>query len=195
MKKILKLNEFPVLLTLLIGMLGYQLNDIAKSMLNSPTIEYVFKTIKSKPDGKYSIDSNICTLTNISNTKAFRELTINLKFPSSSNNKIFDPELNVISPSSLHHKEAIPDVDSTFVTYELPRIQPGFQYEFFFKTKVPKAEAGVMPKVYLSTTDTIRIVERSFKTIIVANYLLISSLLVLFWTLLILGYIYYLLKK
>lgn len=174
MQKLLYIDKYPVFLTLLLGLLGYQITALSKTFLESPTIEY--KNTKSE-----FIESGVhkyeYTIQNISSTKSFRDLVINFMFDETSTAKIFSPAIVVVNPSSLHNIE-FGSQDSLIVEYKIQHLQPGQKYRLLFSAvKNP----GDEPRVFLTTNDTVRLVNSSISTWVVRNYIGINILLMFLW--------------
>lgn len=105
MEKLFYTDKLPVLLTLLLGLLGYQINTLTKTVLDSPAIEY---SMIKKETTKNNILRYEFTIHNISSIKSFKELTINFMFAETSKIKIFNPDIIVVNPS----KEYVNPMDS-----------------------------------------------------------------------------------
>lgn len=184
-EKLLYTDKFPVFLTLILGLLGYQVNTLTKAVLDAPSIEY--KNTKKELTASNTFLYEF-TIQNISSTKSFKDLTFNFMFDEMSTMKIFSPDIIVVVPSSLHNIE-LNSQDSLIVEYKIQHLQPNQLYRLQFKTNHTNNEKE-SPKIFLTTNDTVRLVSSSFSTWLVKNYVLVNLLLVSFWIVTIVIYIF-----
>lgn len=182
MNKIFTAENSPFLLTMIFGLLGYQLNVLVKEVTESPAIEYRFETIE-KRDSLNKIFRNIeCTITNITSQKSFKNLTINFLFDEFSSDQIFNPDVTVVTPSSLHNID-FDELDSIIVEFRINKLQPTFQYKLRFST-ISSVGNEEFPLLFLTTEDTVRIIEGNTQTFVTKNITTINLSLIVFWILL-----------
>ena len=72
MKKLLNLNQLPILLTILLSFCGWTFNKISEGVKNVPTIEYQTRRLRSK-DGDSVLFQ--CRLTNLTNNLQFNNIS------------------------------------------------------------------------------------------------------------------------
>lgn len=193
MKGILGHKEFPFILTLLFGLLGYHINEITKSILSSPSIEYDFKVTESKNINDTAYKSYEYVITNITTDKSFNNLTINFESKNNSQ-KIFNPATIAIEPSSLHF--ITPEsLDKRLLVYEILTFQPGDKYKLTFQSISQLKDVDSNPSLYLTSTNTVRIIRTSFITWLVKNYIIVNTILLTTWIMLILLYLFKLKKN
>lgn len=188
MQKLLYIDKFPVFLTLMLGLLGYQINTLTKTTLDTPTIEYKNTDKKLSENNIYHYEY---TIQNISSTKSFRGLTINFMFKESSKNKLFSPDIIVVNPSSLHNIET-DEQDSLIVEYRIKHLQPNQTYKLLFNATIENNEH---PKIFLTTDASVRLVNGSFSTWLVKNYVFVNIFLVVFWVITIMVYLFTISKQ
>jgi len=190
MSRIFQYKDFPFLLTLLFGLLGYQLNSITDALINSPAIEYKISSKVYKTDKDMVFSDNECTVTNLSNSKSFDRLKVDFTYPKNVK-AILDlksPEIIAVKPSSLHG-DTIPHSEADMIVFRLGKLQPGFQYKLLYKTQYLKDVENPHPDLNLTTDNTVRLLESSFTTWLIKNYNSISVILSVFWALLIIIYL------
>jgi hypothetical protein len=187
MKKIITLKDFPFLLTLLFGLIGYQVNNITDNILNSPSIEFDLSVRNSEKRGDEIYKSYECVITNITNNKLFKDLTINFKRTKNSSLKIYNPKMTPLPPSSQHYIDP-ESLDKKILIYTVLKLQPGDKYRLNFETKSKIDSANDHPEIFLTSNDPVRITEKSISTWFVKNFNLINLILIIFWTILIIIY-------
>ena len=178
MKNILGLKDFPFLLTLLFGLLSYQFNQITTSILNSPSIEYSLHQINKEQKGDTIYKNYECLINNITNDKSFKNLTINFLCTEKSSLEMFHPEIISIPPSSRHYEEPI-SYDNELLKYSISILQPGDKYKMLFKSTSNSQDEKTKPSIFLTSNDTVRIINTSISTWIVKNYLSINFVLII----------------
>lgn len=147
MKNILGIKEFPFLLTLLFGLLSYNINEITKNILGSPSIEYDYKVTETKNAQDTAYKSYEYVITNITNDKSFNNFTINFESHKNSQ-KIFNPHTVAIEPSSLHF--ITPEsLDNRLLVYEITTFQPGDKYKLTFESISNLHDSHSNPSLYI----------------------------------------------
>ncbi|MEM7551820.1 MAG: hypothetical protein AAF363_19220 [Bacteroidota bacterium] len=155
---------------------------LVKEVIESPAIEYKFEVIEKKDSLDRVLRNIECTITNITSKKSFENLKVDFLFDENSENEIFNPDVTVITPSSLHNIE-FDELDNIIVEFKINKLQPTFQYKLRFSTLSSNGDEE-FPKLFLTTEDTVRIIERSPQTWITKNITLINLILIVLWILL-----------
>ena len=189
MKNFFTLKDFPFLLTLLFGLLGYQINKISENILNSPSVEYYLYVDSTYVKGDTIYKNYECLNTNITNHTSFKDLTINFQCNEKNSLRMFYPQIFTIPPSSRYYGDP-ESLDKTLLVFEISTLQPGDKYKLLFKSTTLSKDAKSKPSLYLKADITVRIIERSILTWFVKNFLLINLSLILFWLVLIILYIF-----
>lgn len=187
MKKLITLNDFPFLLTLLFGLVGYQINNITNNILSSPSVEYDLTLINSHIQNHKVVQSYECVVTNITNDKLFKDLTINFISEKGSKLKIFNPKIIPLPPSSQHYSTPF-SLDKQLLVYTILKLQPGDRYKLTFEGKNNKDFPKELPSIYLTSDNAVKIIDKSIATWFVKKFNLINLSLIVIWTILILLY-------
>jgi hypothetical protein len=188
MKNFFGLKELPFVLTLLLGLLGYQINQVTDSILNSPSVEYSLTEVNKLQLGDTIYKDYECLINNITIGKSFKDLTINFICPIKTSLELYDPQIIPVPPSSRSNEEPAP-FDKTILVYNIKILQPGDKYELLFKSTSNFKDQNILPSIFLTSSDTVQILKASFATWVVKNYFLINLILVGSWIFLIAIYI------
>ena len=183
MYRLLTLRNFPYLLTIIIAIIGFQINYLIKIIIETPVVEYELKeTYKETMNGQ-TIKKFECRLTNITNNSSFKNIVLNFLFPEDIDAEILNPDFKVIPPSALHNVDGPKSLNNLIVQYKIDHFQPGFKYILTFTTKMIKGE-NYSPDIYLQSDDTITIRKKSLLTWLVekqslVNFIILATLLFL----------------
>jgi hypothetical protein len=183
MYRLLTLRNFPYLLTIIIAIIGFQINYLIKITVETPVVEYELEKISEKTMKGQTIRKLECKLTNITNNSSFKNIVLNFLFPEGIEAEILNPDFKVIPPSALHNVDGPESLNNLIVQYKIDHLQPGFKYIFTFTTKMKEGES-YSPDIYLQSDDTIAIKKKSFSTWLVekqslVNLIILATLLIL----------------
>ncbi len=189
-------EKLPYLLTILIGLAAYQINNIISIHTDSPIINYSFKEVSSKLDNGVIHKEWECTLVNYNRKKAVKDLNLQIAYKSDLPNpkKIDRPNIIPIAPSAI-----LPDTLTSFAyglinEYKIPIIHPHAKYILTFETKTNPA-IKELPKIYLNTNESIRLIENNLEVFLIKNQILLNVILLLFWLFFAIYYLFYLTKS
>jgi hypothetical protein len=184
----LTLRDFPFLLTLLFGLVGYQVNNITESIQSSPSIEYCLCVTDNHVKGDTIYRDYECLITNITSNTSFKNLTINFQCNEKNSLRMFNPQIYTVPPSSRYYEDP-ESLDKVFLVYKISTLQPADKYKLLFKTSILSKDINSEPSLYLTANETVRIIERSILTWIVKNFLIVNVSLLIFWFVMISLYI------
>ena len=195
MKSILFRVKLPYLLTILIGLAAYQINNVIQLYVNAPTLAYEFEVI-SENNTEEGVEKVLeCNLTNLGKQEALRDITIDISYRSGLPNpkKVMEPEIIPIAPATI-----IPDtmVSSAFGLneYLIPVIHPGTSY--ILKMRVLENDSiDEFPKIYLKSSQSIKLTTRNFEVFLITNQVLINIILLTVWIAFIVIYFFMLSSK
>lgn len=77
MYRLLTLRNFPYLLTIIIAIIGFQINYLIKMTVETPVVEYELEKISEKTMKGQTIRKLECKLTNITNNFSFENIVLN----------------------------------------------------------------------------------------------------------------------
>ncbi len=185
MKNIFQAQQVPYFLTLLIAIIGFQVNYLIDSIVNIPAVEYYFeKNVIKSDDGTEYYNLN-CMVTNLSRKTAFDSLSISLRYKN--DYEFTHVELIPVPPASRSGlKESL--IDKKYAKYTIVKLQPGSVYELNATVKARKEGSFIFPLLYLATEDTLKMKKRSFSTWISKNQLFINFIIILFWIVIVVIY-------
>jgi len=167
MKEFFRLEKIPYYLTLLFTIIGLQFNYIVHTLITTPTIEFHYTIIKTQNIKDYFYRQVCCEVTNITNDKSFKNLEFTIAFPSIvKNDSVYNPQITTFSPSSLLGIAQISNQGS--VIFKIGHLQPGMKYQLGFEIK---SKTNELPKLYIESTETVRVVKKSASTFIVKHNL------------------------
>lgn len=182
MYRLLTRKNFPYLLTIIIAIIGFQINYLIKITIETPIVAYELKEISEKTVKGETIKNYECELKNITNNSSFKNIALNFLFKQDIDAEILNPDFEAIPPSALLNVDP-KSLNNLIVQYKIDHLQPGFKYVFTFTTKMKEGES-FSPNLYLQSDDTIAIKKKSFSTWLVenqslANLIILSTLLAL----------------
>lgn len=194
MGKLILKDSFPFLFTLILGIIAYQYNFLISTINSSPTIEYYFNVRSSQNIENYVEEEMECYITNISNSKSFKKLSFGIAVNNNSNELVFDPFIVAVTPSPPLDDSNWKTISKRANIYTIPNLQPGLSYILRFKSRSSENEDEPY-KIFLETDDTVKLVKKSFTTIMVKNQLLLNLVISLILLIVLFFYSFYLTKK
>jgi len=162
-KNLLGRKEVPYLLTLLVALLVYFLNDIVGSYKKSPALIYNIKTVESKTVDGQTEEHLECTLRNAGCCEMLKEVYINMQYPTDlqvQKDGIFaylhDPEIIPVAPAS-NLQDSTGNNFGWANVYFLKTIQPNSEYILKARS-VHHATITQKPKLYITSPEPIRLI-------------------------------------
>ncbi len=189
MRNIFTFKEFPFFLTLLFGLLGYQISEISKNILESPSMEYSFEVTNKTIKNDTIFKNYECIITNISSETSFKNITIDFQINKKDSLKIFEPNIIPIEPASIYTNKK-DSVDQRLLEFKISVIQPGDRYKLTFKGIAKSNGGNLNPHLYLTSDSTVRTIKKSLKTFMIKYYIAINTILLLIWIFLIVLYLF-----
>jgi len=191
MKSILFRDKLPYLLTILIGLAAYQINNVIQMYVDAPTLAYRFTTVNEQKveDGMEKVLE--CKLSNLSKKDALRNLVINIAYKTElpDPKKVMDPEIIPIAPSTIIPDTMMSSAFGLINEYKIPVIQPNSQY--VLKLKVLENPAiDEYPKLYLSSSQSVKLTDHNFEVFLITNQVIINILLLAIWLVFIIIYFF-----
>lgn len=184
---LLNREKLPYLLTILIGLFTYQVNNIIALQNDAALLSYYFEEISRVEQGEIVTRELECHLVNYSRKKSIRDINLELIFKSDlpEPKKVSNPRIIAVAPASL-------TIDSMSNEYELmnyyylPVIHPSSEYVLQLTTTTNET-IHEYPKLYFSAQGDVRLVAYNIEAFIASNQvcLQIIALLVTFALLLI----------
>ena len=184
-------KEVPYLFVLLVGIIGFFINQVLTNVKAAPIIAYNFENVVSESK---TTDKVWCTIENISESTRFDTIRFLLKYPSAKaiKNKLFNPEEIPVHPASIgqdQNQHPKGQVDSTSITYTLINFQPQTRYILEFEIlHADVANKDDYPFIYLDCRQSLWLEKTSFKTWFVKNQLAFNLITLLI--MIILGIVY-----
>jgi hypothetical protein len=198
MKKILALEKIPYILTILITLATFQLNNLISIQLETPTLSYHFKTIKNSEVSSEVVQKELeCIVENVSNKKAYRNMTIDIsfRFPLDTPRKVYKPEIISVAPSQTLGDSLWENIEQGERNrYVIPVMQPNTKY-ILNLTTLQSRNMKETPKLYFSSTDDICLVKYNFWIFLVQNQVMVNLFLMRLWLIGIVIYFRLILKK
>jgi hypothetical protein len=185
---ILTTEKFPYLFTLLIALISFHLNYLVSEVSNTPSVEYFLTTELINPvDSILNEYQHVCIITNISKNTTFNNLIFNFEIDATEHKDyIFDDSIITVPPASNRDSENFSI--KRLAEFKIKHLLPGFRYEFRFKTI---SMENNKPKLFITSGQTLRLLNKSLRTWITKNNFLINLLALSFWFLIIVMYIIY----
>jgi hypothetical protein len=197
MHKLLTRKEFPYLFTILIGIVGFQINYLIETTVAKPILKYEIRKISEellKKEGKeYDLCRYECELTNITNNRSFKKIILHFAFKEGEKAEIKTQDINIIPPSALLNVGSV-SYNDRLIEYDIEHFQPGFKYFFIFDTNMEKG-LHFTPRLYFQSEDTLEIKEKSLLTWLVEKQFLVNLLLVLIFIILLFTYLIMISRK
>jgi len=170
---ILRMDKPPYLLTLLISLIGFQINYITKSLTETPLVEYKFdRSEQSMTDTSFTYLMK-CNIANLSSDKLFKKVKISVAYPSSQSQSYYftSPDITIIHPSSLTGPKYV--LSDNIVSFFLENVQPQFKYILTAKI-VSKKRIETNPFLYVDCEEPMIVKEGGIETFLVENKLAIN---------------------
>jgi hypothetical protein len=193
MSSILFSDKIPYLLTVLIGLAAYQLNNLIQLQADSPILTYNFKVVSQKP-AENGIEKQLeCELQNLSRKSALRELNFHIAYRTSlpSPKKVMNPEIVPVAPSAILPDSLARSSFDLINEYRIPVIQPNASYVLKL-TVQQNPDIKEHPKLYLESSDNVRLEGPNFEVFLLKNQAVINLILLLLWLFFILAYVIFL---
>ncbi|WP_259016604.1 hypothetical protein [Emticicia fluvialis] len=190
MKKFLLDDNVPYLFTILIGLAAYQLNNVVTIQIESPILAFSFKTIEENKVNSTIVERAIeCEIENINYKKAFRSLEIVIAFRTilQEPHKVYNPTIVPISPSMIISGTNSINIDEDRNKYIIPVLQPNAKYILKLTTK-QNISIKEYPKLYINSSDDVRLIETDLLVVLIKNQILINIILFVIWFILIIIY-------
>lgn len=191
MKSILFRDKLPYLLTILIGLAAYQINNVIQMYVDAPTLAYHFTTISEKTVETGTEKVLECELFNLSKKDALRDLVINITYKTElpDPKKVMEPEIIPVAPSTIIPDTMMNSAFGMINEYRIPVIQPNSQY--ILKLKVLENPAiHEYPKLYLSSSQSVKLTEHNLEVFLITNQVIINILLLALWVFFIIIYFF-----
>ncbi|GAB5526914.1 MAG: hypothetical protein Roseis2KO_47860 [Roseivirga sp.] len=187
---IFKIKEPPFLLTVLIGIMLFQFNEMLNIQKKTPLLTY--SITKSRVDNSDYSDI-ICKLHNLSHTEAFRNMELSFSYLKTVDEQyLWEPKIKPIHPSMLlPDPRGFSEPDNHLVVFSFPIIQPGGEYHVSMKTD--NLNPDEYPYIYIDTPSTVRLVEYNWITYIIEHQILMNAFL--FAISLVMIFLYFFLAK
>jgi len=196
MKSILFRDKLPYLLTILIGLAAYQINNIIQLYVNAPTLAYEYTTVSENitDDGRERVLE--CNLTNLGKQEALRDITIHIAYRTDlpDPKKVMEPKIITIAPSTIIPDTMFSSAFGIINEYKIPVIHPGASYALSMKV-VENLEIDEFPKIYLRSSQSVKLTTRNFEVFLITNQVLINIILLTVWIAFIVIYFFMLSSK
>lgn len=189
MGRALTLTNFPYLFTLLLAIVGAQLNYLIEDTLSTPLVEYTLNLVEGSENaqvlqiGKEEVPVTAQKykgrILNITKSFSFKDVQLTIVFPEGKLAVFRHPVFEPVPPSALNNWDDV--VGSRGLEYTIAHFQPGFEYQFTFETLT--SDPGIIPKPYLQSASTVYLRERSWLTQLVRHQSTVN--LIIFITLLV----------
>jgi hypothetical protein len=195
MYNLLTRKEFPYLFTILIGIVGFQINYLIEATVSKPILKYEMRKISEELEEKEGkvLCRYQCELTNITSNRSFKNIKLDITFKEGEEAEIKNPDTIIVPPSALKNVESV-SYNDRIIRYDITHFQPGFKYLFTFDTKMGKC-LDFAPLVYFQSDDTLEIKEKSLLTWLIEKQFLVNLLLVLIFIGLLFTYLIMISKK
>jgi hypothetical protein len=181
--RVVRLEKFPYLLTLLFVLLGWGLTHTVDRLLDSPLIEYTVK--QEAKEGSVNIEYQI---TNITRDKLFKGLSFLVMLPDTPKARIVKASWAVLPPIRLDPSAKEPDTNAMRAIYYVPQFHPNCSIRLQVLIS-----GSVVPPLRFSSSDTaVMLIHSSLQTFLVRNEICILVILMATWSIAILAYGIYL---
>lgn len=195
------LKDFPFVFTLILGFVGFQYNEIYKTVKERPVIEYTLSVDSAVTANDTVFNYYLCSFRNISSKTKFKSITTVFAFKEETADlfaqrlrSIYAPSITTISPSSLKQPERGVTDDSAAVRLTISNFQPNTEYRLSFITKQPKGSI-LEPFIYIDCEETVFVQKRSWWTMLFQNQLIVNAVILGVLLIVLFRYSIILLKK
>jgi hypothetical protein len=190
MLDLLKKENTPFFLTLLIGVFGYLLNMLIQVYTDTNYLEYSFKKEHSEVSNGQVFQDIVCNIQNINGKNAYHDVVLHYGFDSNQESyKIDKPRIISISPSWNILDTVTKNIEMNINEYKIPVINSFNTYELRMQL-VKTIDDENYPKIYLKSSDNIVLGEKSFITRLIKNKVTVITILVVIALISIFWYIY-----
>jgi len=191
-------DNLPYLLTVLIGLVAYQINSIITIYTDAPILAYRFTELSSQKEGRNNKGSLKCELINYNRKRAIENIHLLVQYRTSLPNpkKVTSPEIVAIAPSFILPDSMRRNAFNLANQYKIPIIHPHAKYILKLET-IANPSIKEYPKIYLDSKKSIRLVSErgNFRVFLIKNELVVNLLLLISWMLFIVFYTRYLSKQ
>jgi hypothetical protein len=196
MKSILFKDKLPYLLTILIGLAAYQINNVIQLYTDAPTLAYKFETISEQVSDTVTEKMLECTLTNFGKQEALRDITIHISYktdlPDPKN--VMEPIIFSVAPATIIPDTMVSAAYGYINEYKIPVIHPNTSYVLGLKS-VTNSEIMEFPKLYFSSSQSIKLTEHNLEIFLINNQVMINIILLGIWIVFIIIYFFMLSSK
>ena len=195
-------DKMPVLFTIIIGLIAFQINKIYDTLLLSPILEYNFRITEDHSNNiekSYKIKGEIF---NITRNHVFRDLSFDIRYVNTDTSmqnidfNIEHPDIIPVAPTYLNiladsvtfsdgsRYEKINLWRNTSIRLNISELQPHMRFFLEFDVSYNSAKKRLLPVIYFDgkiREDIILLKERSIETFIVKNQIFINVILIFIW--------------
>ena len=185
---IFKTDKLPFLLTILFGLSAWSLTRIVDNFVSSPILEYKIAYNRSSLDSGYIYYS----INNIG-SHVLKNVQFRLSYFSPQDGRVLSGEIITKAPATkININTTLDEANNEFIEYEIPQIQPGWEYILSAGIKGPKHP---ILSFYSKDNETINLKEVSVTTFLIKHQNSIIYYLLLVWIICILGYFIFLSRE
>ncbi|MBT30745.1 MAG: hypothetical protein CMO01_13885 [Thalassobius sp.] len=187
---IFKETQIPFLLTLLLSLSAYHINQIVEIQSKSQILSYQFIEINKVQKDSIIYKDLECTITNYNRTKSIKKIEILMTYKTKLPNpkKILDARIIPTSPSAILNDSYCVNDNNYITRFKIPILHPQSQYTFVFSTEI-NSKIDEYPKLYLHTDESIMLKAYNYEIFIIKNILEINIVLFLIWATIFIAYI------
>lgn len=188
--RLINLEKWPYLLTVLTGLVVWHLNNLINHETTVPILalrEYTKSDVSSNDTIKEK--EMVFTITNLSQATIFKHLDLFVSFRTK-----LDDGSAVPDPRKIYAAEVVPVAPSPFIDsvpaiqlandeaakFIIPSMQPGTTYKLFFQTK-QHIKADEYPRLYINSDQPIQFRKYWIGEWIIENIFFINVVLLLLW--------------
>jgi hypothetical protein len=176
--KLLDLEKFPYLLTLLVGLIGWGLTHIVDRLIGSPIIEYSISKDQNQDTLQLAYEIH-----NINRSKKFNDVDFLLRTDVPTN-KFIQAHYRINPPMKIDETNDKFYYDSSFYEARIKQFQP----DFCFKIIIKKLGKEVTP-LRISSASPVKLTESCWETYLLKNEFHLIFFLILLWLLMLMIYI------
>ncbi len=206
MTRVFTLSSFPYLFTLLVAIIGAQLNYLIESTISTPLIEYTLDEVGNSEDaismevGKkilnFSRVKYFGTISNITKKQSYKNVHLTIMFSEDQQaafdlNELKRPTFKSIPPSALGNFDD--QIQPQAIDYTIEHFQPGFEYQFSFDMLT--RDKNVAPILMIQSDDPVFLSEKTWFTSLARNQTKVNIAIMMFLILAISAYLVLLARK
>ena len=167
---IFKETQIPFLLTLLLSLSAYHINQIVEIQSKSQILSYQFIEINKVQKDSIIYKDLECTITNYNRTKSIKKIEILMTYKTKLPNpkKILDARIIPTSPSAILNDSYCVNDNNYITRFKIPILHPQSQYTFVFSTEI-NSKIDEYPKLYLHTDESIMLKAYNYEIFIIKN--------------------------